>query len=306
MRLPFFFAMPMPTVFSALILATLFHASLAMATPASWVRSRMVRPRRLLRWNLAGTAGCHIIPHRLPLQRLIPPPQKAASKDQPKSTSGAPASIEPDAASSRSHLSSDPRVNTARKLVTRNRFADALNILRPLAPDHPDQTDVQFLIGLAASRGSQTSELEEETRLALLDEAIAAFRSILIRRPELVRVRLELALAFYLKKDDQLARNHFERALVGRPPAALVANINRFVNIMRARRRWTGYFGFSLAPDTNINAASDAEFIYIRGFPFRRGAQGRGQFGYRRGGLGRRRISVSPGRALAPSHRDQP
>ena len=43
---------------------------------------------------------------------------------------------------------------------------------------------------------------------------------------------------------------------------------------MRARRRWRGYFGFSIAPDTNINAASDAQFIYINGLPFRRGAQG--------------------------------
>ena len=59
-------------------------------------------------------------------------------------------------------------------------------------------------------------------------------------------MRLELALAFYLKEeDDQLAREHFERALVGRPPEALVANINRFVSTMRARRRWRGYFGFS-------------------------------------------------------------
>ena len=160
-------------------------------------------------------------------------------------------------------------------LIERNRFAEALQILRPLATDHPDQTDVRFLLGLAASRGSQESGLEDERRLALLDQAIAAFRSILIRRPDLVRVRLELALAFYLKQDDQLAREHFERALVGRPPEALVANINRFLNIMRARRRWRGYFGFSLAPDTNINAASDAEFIYINGLPFRRGAQGR-------------------------------
>ena len=61
---------------------------------------------------------------------------------------------------------------------------------------------MRFLLGLAASRGSQEAGLEDEQRLALLDEAIAAFRSILIRRPELVRVRLELALAFYLKEED--------------------------------------------------------------------------------------------------------
>ena len=137
------------------------------------------------------------------------------------------------------------------------------------------RSDVRFLLGLAVEpRVPKRAGLEEEIRLALLDEAIAAFRSILIRRPELVRVRLELALAFYLKEDDQLARNHFERALVGRPPAELVANINRFLSVMRDRKRWRGYFGFSIAPDTNINAASDAQFIYINGLPFRRGGQG--------------------------------
>ena len=34
-----------------------------------------------------------------------------------------------------------------------------------------------------------------------------------------------------------------------------------------------------MAPDTNINAASDAEFIYINGLPFRRGATGRASSG---------------------------
>ena len=175
----------------------------------------------------------------------------------------------------RSHLSADPRVNTARAFVERNRFAEALAILRPLAPDHPDQTDVRFLLGLAASRWSQEPDVGEEQRLALVDEAIAAFRSILFRWPGLVRVRLELALAFYLKEEDALARGHFERALVGRPPEVLVKTVNSFLNIMRSRRRWRGYFGFSVAPDTNINAASDAEFIYIQGLPFRRGQTGR-------------------------------
>ena len=213
--------------------------------------------------------------------RYYPPaatPADAVPDDQPRGTSGAPARLEPEA-SARAHLSSDPRVRTARVLVQRLRFGEALTVLRRMPPDHPDQTDIRFLLGLAASRGSQEPDIDEEQRLALLDEAITAFRSILIRRPDLVRVRLELALAFYLKEEDALARDHFERTLVGRPPEALVANINGFLNVMRARRRWRGYFGFSIAPDTNINAASDAEFIYINNLPFRRGAVGRASTG---------------------------
>ena len=202
----------------------------------------------------------------------LTPALSQEERGKSRGTSGGPARLEPEGSSRRSHLSSDRRVKAARRLVQRNRFAEALEILRRLPADHPDQTDVRFLLGLAASRGSQEPGLEDEKRLALLNGAIAAFRSILIKRPELVRVRLELALAFYLKQDDQLAREHFERALVGQPPEALAENVNRFLTTMRARRRWRGYFGFSLAPDTNINAASDVEIVYINGLPFRRGA----------------------------------
>ncbi len=203
------------------------------------------------------------------------PPVSAESSEPPD----APPAVRAPATPGRSHLSSDPRVNTARVLVERNRFAEALKILRALAPDHPDQTDVRFLLGLAAVRGSMESGLEDEQREALLDEAIAAFRSILIRRPDLVRVRLELGLAFYLKQQDGLAREHFERALVGKPPEALVENVTRLLKVIRARRRWDAWFGFSIAPDTNINAASDAEFIYINNLPFRRGTGGRASTG---------------------------
>ena len=89
----------------------------------------------------------------------------------------------------------------------------------------------------------------------------------------MVRVRLELALAFFFKEEDDLAQRHFERVLAGQPPAPVVKNVTKFLRVIRARRRWSGYFGFSLAPDTNINAASDAQFIYIQGLPFRRDDQ---------------------------------
>jgi len=172
-------------------------------------------------------------------------------------------------------LSFKQLVQVARGLVKAGKVADALTILRPLAVARPQETEVQFLLGTAASRLSQSSGVEEEQQSALLDEAIAAYRSILIRRPDLVRVRLDLALAFFFKQQDGLAREHFERVLVGELPPPVVANVNRFLNVMRARRRWSGYFGFSVAPDTNINAASNAAIIYINGLPFVRSQQGR-------------------------------
>ena len=173
-----------------------------------------------------------------------------------------------------SHLSSDPRVNEARTLIAKEEFAEALSILRPLSPDRldaPEQVDILFLIGLAAVGVAQTPEMPEPEKREYLDEAIGAFHRILVDQPELVRVRLELARAFYLKRDDGLSRRNFERVLAENPPPAMAANIRRFLSIMRQRRRWSGYFGMTLAPDTNVNASSDDDIIYIYNLPFRRG-----------------------------------
>ena len=58
--------------------------------------------------------------------------------------------------------------------------------------------------------------------------------------------------------------------LAGKPPAAVALNVNRFLNAMRARKRWSLRVGAALAPDTNIGASSDERIIYIAGLPFRR------------------------------------
>ncbi len=172
-------------------------------------------------------------------------------------------------AADREHLSSDPQVNQARELITDRRFDEALSILRPLAADHEDHTDVLFLIGLAASRASRQPDIEADARDALLDEAITAYHTILIDRPELVRVRLELAQALFLKGEDELAQQQFERVLAGRPGTAVAPNVRRFLNAIRERRRWSTYFGISLAPDSNLNSSSGEEVIEIGGLPFR-------------------------------------
>ncbi len=102
----------------------------------------------------------------------------------------------------------------------------------------------------------------------MLDAAIAALRLILIFQPELNRPRLELARAFFLKGEDKLARQHFERVLAGKPPEAVAKNVQRYLDAIRARRRWDAHFGFALAPDSNVNAASSADIVWLYGLPF--------------------------------------
>ena len=126
-----------------------------------------------------------------------------------------------------------------------------------------------FRAGMEAAEASQRPGVPEDKRDKLLDEAIDLFRAMLIRRPELVRVRLELARAFFLKGEDKLARGHFEHVLAGKPPAAVALNVSRFLSIMRARKRWSLRLGAAFLPDTNVGASS-AERTILLDTPFGR------------------------------------
>ena len=132
----------------------------------------------------------------------------------------------------------------------------------PPAPERDERTDLLFHLGMTALGVAERTDSDDE-RQDMYDKAIDAFRAILVNRPELVRVRLELARTFFLNGQDGLARRHFELVLASGPPAPVAANIQRFLAVMRARKRLSGYFGAAIAPDSNLNAASESEIIYL-------------------------------------------
>ncbi|MDE0411179.1 MAG: surface lipoprotein assembly modifier [Gammaproteobacteria bacterium] len=158
----------------------------------------------------------------------------------------------------------------ARALLNNRQFDEALTILRPLAKAHPERTNLHFLLGLAAIERSRLAETSKEEQEALLDEAIATLHKLLVNHPKLERVRLELARAFFYKKEDSLSRKHFKRVLAGNPPPPVAENIQRFLNEIRARKRWSVYLGSTLKPSSNIGRNSETEIINIFGLPFRR------------------------------------
>ena len=137
----------------------------------------------------------------------------------------------------------------------------------------PDQLEALFRQGMAAVEASATAP-DEDRRDALLDEAIATFRQMLVADPGLLRVRLELAHAFFLKEEDSLARQQFEAVLAGGVPPEVAANVRSFLIAIRARKRWSYSGGFAIAPDTNIGAGSEERTIFIPVFgqplPFER------------------------------------
>ena len=155
-------------------------------------------------------------------------------------------------------------LNAAVALFRQGEIEDAIDVVRPHLAGDARAVDLLFEAGMAMLGTAQTMSPPEAGRHeALLDASIAAFRAILAEHPGLVRVRLELARAFYLRGRDGLAKRHFELALAANPPAPVVANVNRHLAEIRARKRWSAHFGIALAPDTNIGAASANETVMI-------------------------------------------
>ncbi len=151
----------------------------------------------------------------------------------------------------------------ARALLRAGRVMQALAVLTPAVKARPNDLSLLFLVGQASIAAAGRKGLDDKTRTLLLDTAIAALRRMLTRQPGLVRPRLELARAFFLKGEDTLARRHFERVLAGEPPKAVAANVNRFLGQIRARKRWTVRVGMALAPDSNIAAQTREGTILI-------------------------------------------
>ena len=205
----------------------------------------------------------------------VPPPSPRA--DDATQTPDPAQAEEPHPQSDAPPAEAAPAATGAGALVDAGRYEEAIVVLRPLLDREAIEPSALFLYGLASLEASQRPGRSDEEQETLLDEAIAAFHVMLVQRPELVRVRLELARAFYLKGEDDLARRHFEAVLAGGVPEEVAANVNLFLEEIRSRGRWSFNVGFALAPDSNIGAGSEERTIYIPVFgqplPFERDAE---------------------------------
>lgn len=88
------------------------------------------------------------------------------------------------------------------------------------------------------------------------DQAIQFLLAILNKHPNLARVRLELARAYFLAKDYEDARFHFELVKGGDVPPEVIQNVDRFLEAIRRQKNWSLTTGFSIIPDSNLNQAS--------------------------------------------------
>lgn len=97
-----------------------------------------------------------------------------------------------------------------------------------------------------------------------LDKAIGQFRAILNDDPAQTRVRLELARAYMLQGKEGAADYHFRLAQNDDElPPEIARTIRDTRSILRSQRIWHANFTVGIAPDTNINSATNAQTIDV-------------------------------------------
>ena len=151
-----------------------------------------------------------------------------------------------------------PALQVARVLMNAGRWREARLILERLKPaDEEQRIERLFLLGLV------------EVRLGLLPEAAERFEAILAIRPDLTRVRLELARVYHLLGRDGKARFHFEASLGDELPSSVEGAVEAFLDRIDARKRWSVSLSLAALPESNPVKRTDREEVRIGGVPFR-------------------------------------
>lgn len=133
-------------------------------------------------------------------------------------------------------------------------------------------------------------------------EAALAFRALLDEKPDAARVRLELARVLAALGDDAGARRAVRQAQSIGLPDAVAVTVDQFALALRSSRALGGAVQIAVAPDSNINRATQARTLdtVIAPLTLSRDARAQSGVGLRLAGQGYGRIAVSPGLTVLP------
>ena len=128
-----------------------------------------------------------------------------------------------------------------------------------LGKKHPDQLGnpaFDFYFGVAAIDSGRAGE------------GVLALERYIVNFPDNVQARLELARGYFILGEDLRAREEFAEVLKAKPPAAVVANIERYLDAIRSReaayRTTAGAFvEFGLGYDSNIDGSVKGASIIL-------------------------------------------
>lgn len=147
-----------------------------------------------------------------------------------------------------------------RSLLEQGKAAEAYE----LGARHPDlfgQPEFDFFFGIAAIASGRAGE------------GVLALERYVVNAPDNINGRLELGRGYFVLGEDARARQEFARVLAANPPAEVIANVQRFLDAIRAReviyRPSAGmYVEAGLGYDSNANAGVSGTAITRWSLPF--------------------------------------
>ena len=159
-------------------------------------------------------------------------------------------------------------MQTGRLLLRAGRLEHARAFLQQARPAG-DEEEIErlFLLGRI------------EMQLGLPRQAIERFEAILVRRPGLTRVRLELARAYYLTGRDDKAKYHFGLTTGDRLPSSVEATVDEFLRRIDTRKRWSVSVSAAILPESNPARRTESEEVRVGNVPFRLGEDARSSSG---------------------------
>jgi outer membrane protein len=180
-------------------------------------------------------------------------------------------------------------LHAAEQAVLEQRYDQARPMLAALTNAPELAMERHFLSGYMAS---QTNELKT---------AESEFRAVLRDRPDMTRARLELASVLMRRGKTAAADHHYRLAEEDADlPPEIEQTIRQVRGYIRSKRNWTFNVTVGLAPDSNINSATDAQTVAIYGTPFTldRAARRKSGVGQTVGANGSVRLRLKDGLAM--------
>jgi outer membrane protein len=134
----------------------------------------------------------------------------------------------------------------ATRSTIEGRFADALALYEALAVN----TDIEIRTEARFRKGQLLATLGRNR------EAAATYRRLLDEKPNAARVRVELAALLAALGDEPGARRELRQAQGSGLPDDVAAQVAQFSRALRSPQRAGASLDISIAPDTNINRAT--------------------------------------------------
>lgn len=149
-------------------------------------------------------------------------------------------------------------IAVSEELISYKKYEEAKQVLAALENEPGLSIERSFLQGYIAR---QTGDWKT---------AIKKFRTVLSEKPDETRVRFELARALYETGSKQAADYHFKLAQrdLGDAPADVQRVIAGYRRAIRAQKGWSFSTTVGIAPDSNINSATNNTTVDIFGLPF--------------------------------------